>query len=156
MKYENITIKDPNLIKRYFHRRRFFDAFRIFKNVLSTGFVHVLDYGGGDGELLRQMAAYPSIRATIYEPTPALMAEAKKKLSDRTWVNFSEDITALEDKTYDFIFCLEVFEHLPTIETIQALVNIKRLLKPTGFAIIGVPIEIYLPAFFKGIFRYSK
>lgn len=156
MKYENITIKDPNLIKRYFHRRRFSDALRIFKNVLSTGLVHVLDYGGGDGELLRQMAAYPSIRATIYEPTPTLMAEAKRKLSDREWVSFSEEVTTLKDETYDFVFCLEVFEHLPKKETDQALGEIRRLIKPKGLAIIGVPIEIYFPAIFKGIFRMSR
>lgn len=156
MKYENITIKDPNLIKRYFHRRRFSDALRIFKNVLSTGLVHVLDYGGGDGELLRQMAAYPSIRATIYEPTPTLMAEAKRKLSDREWVSFSEEVTTLKDETYDFVFCLEVFEHLPEKETDQALGEIRRLIKPKGLAIIGVPIEIYFPAIFKGIFRMSR
>jgi len=153
MTYESITINDPNPIKRWLQRRRYSDAIRVWKNLCPNGLVYVLDFGGGDGELLRQLAVSPSIRATIYEPTPSLMAEAKRKLSNREWVTFTECVNVLQDETYDYIFCLEVFEHLPEKETVQALAEIRRLLKPGGLAIIGVPIEIFFPAFVKGIFR---
>lgn len=106
--------------------------------------------------MLRQLEVSPSIRATIYEPTPSLMAEAKQMLSSRDRVTFTESTTVLQDETYDYVFCHEVFEHLPEKETVQALAEIRRLLKPGGLAVIGVPIEIYFPALIKGIFRISR
>jgi SAM-dependent methyltransferase len=156
MTYESITLKDPNPVKRWFQRRRYSDALRAWKNPRLNERVHVLDFGGGNGELLRQLAVSPSICATIYEPTPSLMAEAKQMLSSSDCVTFTESVTALRDETYDYVFCLEVFEHLPEKETVQALAEIRRLLKPGGLAVIGVPIEIYFPALVKGIFRISR
>jgi len=156
MTYESITIKDPNPIKRWLQKRRFADAMRAWKNPPPDGLLHVLDFGGGDGELLRHIAVLPSIRATIYEPSPALMAEARRKLSDREGMTFTGKAADLLDDTYDYVFCLEVFEHLPERETVQALAEIHRLLKPGGLAVVGVPIEIYLPALFKGLFRLTR
>ena len=156
MTYESITINDPNPVKRWLQRRRYSDALRVWKDPRPDELLHVLDFGGGNGELLLQLAVSPSIRATIYEPTPSLMAEAKQKLSSSECVTFTESVTVLQDKTYDYVFCLEVFEHLPEKETSRALAEIRRLLKPGGLAVIGVPLEIYFPALVKGIFRISR
>jgi hypothetical protein len=49
-----------------------------------------------------------------------------------------------------------VFEHLPNEETRAALDQFDRLLAVNGSAILGVPIEIGLPALYKGIFRMSR
>ena len=86
-----------------------------------------------EGELLRQLEVSPTICATLYEPTPALMDEAKQRLSSRNNVMFVESTTVLDNATYDYVFCLEVFEHLPEKETAQALAEIQRLLKPGGW-----------------------
>lgn len=56
----------------------------------------------------------------------------------------------------DYVFCLEVFEHLPAAETDQALAEVLRILKTGGRAIIGVPVEIGLPALYKGAFRFVR
>ena len=133
MSYESITINDPNPVKRWLQRRRFSDALSVWKNPRTDRLFHVLDFGGGNGELLRQLEGSPSIRATIYEPTPSLMAEAKQMLSSMESVTFAESVTVLQDATYDYVFCLEVFEHLPEKETAQALAEIQRLLKPGGW-----------------------
>ena len=156
MKYQSITINDPNPVKRWLQRRRFSDALRVWKNPSPDEPLHVLDFGGGNGELLRHLEVSASIRATLYEPTPALMTEARQMLSSREGVTFTENVSVLHAETYDYVFCLEVFEHLPEKETAQALAEIRRLLKPGGLAVIGVPIEIYFPAFVKGIFRISR
>jgi hypothetical protein len=49
-----------------------------------------------------------------------------------------------------------VFEHLPQEETLTAITDIRRLLKPEGVVVIGVPHEIFIPALIKGIFRMSR
>ena len=65
-------------------------------------------------------------------------------------------IAPLESGAFDSVFCLEVFEHLPKNEVDKAIKEIHRLLKPDGFAVIGVPHELFLPALFKGIFRIFR
>ena len=54
------------------------------------------------------------------------------------------------------MFCLEVFEHLPPSETTDTLQTIYKLLKPKGIIVIGVPVEIGMPALYKGIFRMIR
>ena len=66
------------------------------------------------------------------------------------------DIDTVSKKSIDLIYCLEVFEHLPKKEAEVALSLICSLLREGGFAIMGVPIEIYLPALYKGIFRMTR
>jgi SAM-dependent methyltransferase len=52
-----------------------------------------------------------------------------------------EDITQISfvDKSFDIIFCSHVLEHIP--DDIQAMRELHRVLTPTGFAIIQVPIK---------------
>ena len=47
-------------------------------------------------------------------------------------------------------------EHLPPAETEESLQRIRGLLRPTGVGVIGVPIEMYLPAAVKGLFRITR
>lgn len=56
----------------------------------------------------------------------------------------------------NLVFCLEVFEHLPSEETTDALRQIYDLLRPDGKLIIGVPVEVGVPALYKVIFRMSR
>ena len=156
MTYESLTVNDPNPVKRWIQKRRYYDALRAWEKPQLNEQVQVLDYGGGNGELLQRLADTPAVRATLYEPTASLMIEAKQMLSGREFVTFTECVTDLEDGTYDFVFCLEVLEHLPEKETVQALAEIRRLLKPGGLAVIGVPVEICFPALVKGLFRMSR
>lgn len=156
MTYESITTSDPNPVKRWIHKHRFSDALRVLKNLPPYERLHILDFGGGNGELLYHLKFPQHVYATFYEPTPSLMAEAKQKLASRENIKFAETSMNLHNETFNLIFCLEVFEHLPEAETAQALAEICRLLKPDGYAVIGVPIEIYFPALVKGIFRMSR
>jgi SAM-dependent methyltransferase len=45
----------------------------------------------------------------------------------------------MADKSWDVIVCFHVLEHIP--EDYAALAEIRRLLKPTGFALLMVPIK---------------
>ena len=62
----------------------------------------------------------------------------------------------MKNESVDLVFSLEVFEHLPHKETSSALQNIHALLKSNGQLIIGVPVEIGIPALYKGSFRMVR
>ena len=156
MAYADITTRDPNPLKRWLQRRRFSDAIAVLRRAQVGDRLRVLDFGAGNGELVRQMADVAPIEAWVYEPTPSLMAEAKENLADLDAATFTENLDSVASGLFDYVFCLEVFEHLPQKETASAIADIHRLLKPDGIAVIGVPHELFLPALFKGLFRSCR
>jgi SAM-dependent methyltransferase len=155
MAYSDITFKDKNPIKRWLQQRRLVVATSIAEARFNPQCI--LDFGAGNGELCKLIAVkFPKTKIICYEPTPSLMAEAKENLTDLPQIHFCTDVTTIADGSVDFIFCLEVFEHLPDTETKDALGQFNRLLSIDGNAVIGVPVEIGLPAIYKGIFRMSR
>lgn len=157
MSYANLTISDKNPIKRWLQRRRFDDALKALDRAApAPAPLKVMDYGAGNGELIRQLAELRPIEATVFEPTPTLMKEARQHLAHLDAVSFCRTPTEAPGDHFDYVFCLEVFEHLPPEQTEQALAQIQRLLKPTGVAVIGVPHELFVPALIKGAFRMSR
>jgi SAM-dependent methyltransferase len=155
MPYADLTVRDPNTIKRWLQRHRFADALGILP-LTSAEPLRLLDFGAGDGELVRLAALRRPIEACVYEPTPRLMAEAKEKLSGLSGVAFVRSLDSVESERFDYVFCLEVFEHLPPAETNAALAELQRLVKRDGFVIVGVPHELFLPALLKGLFRMTR
>jgi SAM-dependent methyltransferase len=155
MAYADLTTRDPNRVKRWLQNRRFRDAVGTLPPA-GTAPLRILDFGAGDGELVRQIALRQSIEACVYEPTPRVMAEAKEKLSGVPGVKFRSSLESVESGSFDYVFCLEVFEHLPRAETDAALAEMHRLVKPNGFVVIGVPHELFLPALLKGLFRMTR
>lgn len=155
MKYADLTINDRNFIKRWLQRKRLADALQVFKQGAASSLT-VLDFGAGDGGFVQLAHRHVNASFCIYEPTPALMAEARQNLSGVPGITFAEMVDDLPSAAFDYIFSLEVFEHLPEAESKLALDHIERLLKPSGLALIGVPHEIYLPALLKGAFRMTR
>ena len=157
MSYADLTTGDPNRVKRWLHRRRFADAFHGIKTVREGDRLKVLDLGAGDGELAAHAAALPGVEVSVYEPVPRQMAEARAKLASLpSPVTLVDALDTLASGTFDYVFCLEVFEHLPSSETLSTIGEIDRLLKDGGAAVVGVPHELFLPALFKGAFRMGR
>lgn len=156
MTYAELTTRDRNPVKRWLQGRRLADALKVLRTAPSGDRLRILDFGAGNGELVRQVSGIASVDAWVYEPTPALMAEAQDNLGGLDAVTFVQDLDSVEQGSFDHVFCLEVFEHLPERETSEALQAIHRLLKPDGLAVIGVPHELFLPALFKGLFRMAR
>ena len=155
MSYSDITFKDKSPIKRWLQSRRLVVAARI----VDAGFDPqcVLDFGAGNGRLCKLIAAqFPRAKIVCYEPTPSLMAEARENLGGLPQVRFCSDLEEIADGSVELIFCLEVFEHLPEIETRDAIGQFNRLLSSNGRAVVGVPVEVGIPALYKGIFRMSR
>lgn len=157
MAYADITVNDRNPVKRWLQRRRFSDALRVLESVAPECSPWLLDFGAGDGELSFLLTgAIPAANVCVYEPTPSLLAEARTKLTSRERVCFADRLETLPAGRFDYVFCLEVFEHLPEQETDEAISAIARFVKPGGRVVVGVPVEIFLPAVFKGLFRMSR
>lgn len=155
MKYSDITFKDKNPIKRWLQQQRLVAAIRLTEK--TTHPQVILDFGSGNGELCKLIASeFPTTKIICYEPTPSLRAEAMENLVDFPQIEFCSDVTTIAQCSVDILFCLEVFEHLPETETENALKQIDFVMSSAGSAIIGVPVEIGLPALYKGIFRMSR
>jgi SAM-dependent methyltransferase len=155
MAYADITIRDRNRIKRWLHARRFNDALAPLKSG-GDGTLRILDYGAGNGELVRRAHAVGRFEAWVYEPAPDLMAEAKQNLAGLDRLVFVDSLDSVEGCAFDFVFCLEVFEHLPYKESLEAIAAIDRLVKPGGRVLIGVPHELFVPGLVKGLFRMTR
>jgi SAM-dependent methyltransferase len=154
MTYSNLTFKDKNPIKRWLQSRRLIAATQLANGMSPEC---ILDFGAGNGELCKLIALqFPKAKIVCYEPTPYLMAEAKENLAEFSQIHFVTDVTQMIDSSVSIIFCLEVFEHLPEVETEVALGQFERLLTSDGNVVIGVPIEIGIPALYKGIFRMLR
>jgi SAM-dependent methyltransferase len=155
MTYSDITFNDKNPIKRYFQQRRLTEATSIAGESFNPKCV--VDFGAGNGELCKHIALiFPKAKVICYEPTPSLMAEAKQNLVNLPQIVFCHDIAEIASSSVQLIFCLEVFEHLPKDQTLDVLGQFNRILSGNGKAVIGVPIEIGIPALYKGIFRMSR
>tara|TARA_B110000503_G_scaffold82359_1_gene125676 strand:- start:2097 stop:2828 length:732 start_codon:yes stop_codon:yes gene_type:complete len=156
MQYSEVTINDPNRIKRFLQRKRFEDALSLLPTDAQTS--EILDFGAGDGELAsRLLGKGYDCQVTCYEPSPDMRNQAAEKL--KTHSSKCQIVRALDgisDGVFDVVYCLEVFEHLPKKEMDQALLDIARVLKPAGMLIVGVPNELYLAALYKGIFRMFR
>jgi hypothetical protein len=85
-----------------------------------------------------------------------LLQQARDNLAGLRGIEFTDSISGCPPGSVDLLFCLEVFEHLPVAESEQALHTIGRLLGAAGHAVIGVPVEIGLPALYKGLFRMLR
>jgi SAM-dependent methyltransferase len=156
MSYAEITFKDKNSIKRWLQQQRLFSAVELCGRSLRPPKA-ICDFGAGNGELCKLLAEYyQNAKLICYEPTPSLLSEARQNLCALPEIEFCQDIQTVASGTLDVVFCLEVFEHLPPEETANALQTISDLLKPEGIIIIGVPIEVGIPALYKGIFRMSR
>jgi len=156
MSYAEITFGDRNPIKRWLQRQRLVAAAELAGRMEKFPQV-ICDFGAGNGELCKLLAErYETAKLICYEPAPELLAEARENLKAVSRVEFCENIHGITPGTLDLVLCLEVFEHLPPEETVEALRKISALLRPAGTIVIGVPIEVGLPALYKGIFRMAR
>lgn len=91
----------------------------------------ILDIGAGTGDFLLT-AKNDGWNVIGVEPS-----ERAKNIAKQKGISFVEEISELENNSFDVITMWHVLEHVPNLEfQIQEL---KRLLKPTGTLIVAVP-----------------
>lgn len=156
-RYSEITLGDKNPVKRFVQRRRLRDALSVLDGLDDRFSGNFLDFGGGSGELSRMLARrFPRARVFCYEPMPGIFEEARQNLSDLENVTLVSDRKELRGLAFEYVFCLEVFEHLPIRQTARTLRIVDRLLKEGGLFVVGVPNELFVPALLKGLFRMKR
>jgi len=156
--YRSITTADRNPVKRYLQNRRLLHGLRFLLSKETAKFSgQILDYGSGNAELLKRIQPrYPEARLYGYEPAEGYRRQAQENVEGLDKIQLVGRLEELNQNRFDYIFCLEVFEHLPENQIREALQAMHRLLKDEGILIIGVPIETYLPALVKGFFRMTR
>ena len=91
----------------------------------------ILDIGAGTGDFLLT-AKNDGWETVGVEPSDRAKEIAKKK-----GISFVEQISELENHSFDVITMWHVLEHVPDLQL--QIQELKRLLKPTGTLIIAVP-----------------
>lgn len=92
---------------------------------------NLLDIGTGTGDFIA-LAKSNGWQTTGIEPSEKARSIAQKK-----GVAFSQNLTDLEDHSFDVITMWHVLEHVPDLE--NQIGELKRLLKPEGTILIAVP-----------------
>ncbi|MEN6451950.1 MAG: methyltransferase domain-containing protein [Thermoguttaceae bacterium] len=152
MPYSHLTVDSRFAIKRFSHRRRF--ARTVDLLAVSEG-QRILDYGCGDGHLLRLIAErWPTCELVGYDPMPSQLGELRKAAGAGR-IEATAETGGLADASFDRIACCEVLEHLPEREQRRVLADIRRLLRPEGMAIITVPVEIGPASLGKNLVRWA-
>lgn len=152
--YAQMTLEDPNPLKRWVQRRRLADALACVTAKFPVD--NLVDYGAGDGALaLLAARRWPNAGITCFEPAPHLAAEAERRLTGIPGAPVVRDEGELRPGA-DVVFCTEVFEHLPDQETEAAIGTIARILRPGGLLVVGVPVEVGPVAALKGLFRMTR
>ena len=91
----------------------------------------LLDIGAGTGDFL-VVAKNDGWQTTGIEPS----AKAKTIALNKA-VSFADNLSDLEDHSFDVITMWHVLEHVPNLD--EYLSELQRLLKPTGTILIAVP-----------------
>jgi SAM-dependent methyltransferase len=156
-RYSEITVGDRNPVKRFLQRRRLRDAISVLDGLDDHFSGSFLDFGGGSGELSKILASrFPKARVFCYEPMPDIFEEARQNLSELENVTLVSDRKELRGLAFEYVYCLEVFEHLPRRQTARTIRTVDRLLKENGVFVVGVPNELFVPALIKGLFRMKR
>ncbi len=154
--YTEGVFRDRNPVKRWLQRQRLVSALG-FTQTARQAVRCVLDFGAGSGELCKHLVhAYPNARIICYEPCSDLLEEARRELAGLPRIEFFASFDALPAAQADLLFCLEVFEHIPLSMRAKSLAEVDSLLRPGAEAVFGVPVEVGVPALYKGMFRMTR
>ena len=97
----------------------------------------LLDYGAGDGDLLRPLIKRGYLTAA-YDTSPGrLLAQTAASLRNND--NFLGLVDAESDEKFDCVLLIEVVEHILEERIEDTFVNVRRLLKPGGTLFVTTP-----------------
>jgi hypothetical protein len=79
-----------------------------------------------------------------------------QNLQETEGIGFISGTNAIDPGPLISCFAWRSLRHLPPEETTEALGRIARVLSDDGHLVVGVPIEVGIPALYKGAFRMTR
>jgi SAM-dependent methyltransferase len=97
----------------------------------------VLDFGCGCGRMTRFLDMMPDWQASGSEINPDHVAWCRENLKKvDTRQNSLLPPLPFDDASFDFVYSLSIFSHLPEPRALAWLADLKRVLKPNGILIV--------------------
>ena len=154
MSYAELTIENPSLLKRFSHAKRFDVALELLDVGCND---EILDYGTGDGFMLKKLLSANPQSIVGYEPMESQYKQLEEFVGMHgiNKVTIISDLSCIETRRFDKVCCLEVLEHLTEDNQIFILTSIKHLLKECGRVVVSVPIEVGLSGLLKNFARLA-
>lgn len=110
-------------------------VFQLMKPYPVEASHRILDIGAGRGDLLGRIES--PCRKCAVDISPVAVELLNAKGIESAQVDLDVESLPFDDASFDFVFCMEVIEHL--VRPQQALQEIHRILKPGGLFVISVP-----------------
>lgn len=108
------------------------------RNSKTKNSIAVLDFGAGCGRVAQFFAQAPQYRTFVCDVNPDLVAWCRETLPNVIAAK-NDPLPPLpfEAETFDFIFALSVFTHLPEAAAFAWLRELSRILRPAGIAALS-------------------
>ncbi len=124
----------------YVGRRRILDTFVSFlSSKFSTQPARILDVGCGTGANLKMLSDYGDVEGV--DVSLQALSYCRERGFHSVKYGTAEELP-FEDATFDLVTALDVVEHLD--DDLEGLREIRRVLKPGGFALLTVPAFMFL------------
>jgi ubiquinone/menaquinone biosynthesis C-methylase UbiE len=115
----------------------------IYNQLLSLDDKHILELGCGSADITRNIATAGKGRKITALEVDEIAHQKNLQITDLPNVSFglsgAQDIP-LDDESVDVVFMFKSLHHVPVELMDQSLLEIRRVLKPGGFAYISEPI----------------
>ena len=106
----------------------------------------LLDFGCGCGRVLRHLSSLQSVRVHGCDYNRAAISWSRRYLPfARLATNDLRPPLPYEDGTFDLVYALSVFTHLPLDLQRAWLTELRRVLRPGGVLVVSLLGEHYLP-----------
>lgn len=153
MSYSERLLQQGNQLTRLAHRSRFS---AVLDALDGTQYTQALDYGCGDGWLLRSAYEQGAIAAGFgVDIEDYMLAACQETCANIPHLKFCKPNQISEKvppQSCDLVFCTETLEHIGNSEEILDL--ILQYCKPGARMVISVPLEIGPSLIFKQMGRY--
>ena len=115
----------------------------IYNQLLSLDDKHILELGCGSADITRNIATAGKGREITALEVDEIAHQKNLQITDLPNVSFglsgAQDIP-LDDESVDVVFMFKSLHHVPLELMDQSLFEVRRVLKPGGFAYISEPI----------------